>query len=534
MDRIFLAYALEDIDFAERLKAALEARGAEVRTNNDTSRVTANMDAGILSQVEQCPIFVILLSPTTHNSRWVVQAANMAYLLWQQHNVAILAPVRLTAVSGDDYLGIEYLRSLFTVDGVGVTPDVVADRIGALIAAPGQNASPATSAPIETERARGFGPGADHIRGVPPMPEKTPDTGGSAPATTSAPPAPAQPTPSPHLDEVGGAAKSPSPAFPSPPVLGYAPAAPPMQAYAPAPEERARGGGIAEGAFDVMATAYHPKEVVPRQWESLLIYLALDTPQALAAVAADATERLRGKAEQFRPVSAEGASRLKRGARLTIVPVVPGFEFNPPTITASWQEDVQRHEFRMRATTAAPGQAVNGAVTIFNGGLIFADIPVSLYVRQAAGRADLPGGFASQIVRAYRKVFASYSHKDADIVKMCKTAAETTGDRYLMDVTLLRAGQQWSDELLRAIGEADIFQLFWSQAAALSPHVTNEWRYALQLLPARPTFIRPVFWSREPYAIPTELTALHFERLDLAKMGFARAQPFWRGWLSRA
>ncbi len=286
-------------------------------------------------------------------------------------------------------------------------------------------------------------------------------------------------------------------------------------------------------ALDVACTAYYPKEIVPQKWESLLVYLALDQPETLAAVAADAAERLVRQADRFRPATAPGQSRLRKGAKLTIVPMLPGFEANPTSITTRWEEDVQRHEFRFRATTATPGQAMNGYVSIFAGGLLFAEIPVSIFVQQAAGRADIPGGFASQMVRAYRKVFASYSHQDGDIVRMCRAAAETTGDRYLMDVTLLRSGQQWNDALLQAISEADLFQLFWSKAAAASEHVANEWRYALQLLPNRPGFIRPVYWSSELFPLPPELAPIHFERLDLVKLGWVRPQPFWKAWFSR-
>ena len=300
--------------------------------------------------------------------------------------------------------------------------------------------------------------------------------------------------------------------------------------------EKAKESPAAEAgpALDVACTAYYPKEVVAQKWESLLVYLALDKPETLAAVAADASERLVRQGDRFRPASASGQSRLRKGAKLTIVPMLPGFEANPTSITTRWEEDVQRHEFRFRATTATAGQATNGYVSIFAGGLLFAEIPLSIFVQQAAGRIDIPGGFASQVVRAYRKVFASYSHADTDIVRMCRAAAEATGDRYLMDITLLRSGQQWNDALLEAIAEADLFQLFWSKAAAASDHVANEWRYALQLLPNRSGFIRPVYWSPELYPLPPELAPIHFERLDLVKLGWMRPQPFWRAWFGRA
>jgi hypothetical protein len=267
-------------------------------------------------------------------------------------------------------------------------------------------------------------------------------------------------------------------------------------------------------------TAYHPKEALVRQWMPLLVYVALDRPETLAAVAAAAAERLAGKREQFRAASSAEETWLRRGALLTLVPRLPGMRTNPPELTVAWEEDVQQHEFRVRAESARPGQSINGAVLVYTGPLLRAEVPVSIYVRASGTRTDLPEAFASAVARAYRRVFASYSHKDTAIVRACETAAASLGDQYLRDATLLHSGEHWDDRLLRAVTEADLFQLFWSRHAALSAAVAREWTHALTLAPARGHFIRPVYWSRTPYQIPPELQGIHFERLDLARLGW--------------
>lgn len=273
-------------------------------------------------------------------------------------------------------------------------------------------------------------------------------------------------------------------------------------------------------------TAYHPKEMPPRVWQPLLVYISLDTPAALARVSAAATDRLAGRRDQFRAASAAESTGLRRGSKLTIVPDIPGFRANPPEMTVAWEEDAQQHEFRLRAETARPGQAANGTVKIYMGPILRGEIPISIYVQPSGVTADLPDNFASVVARAYRKVFASYSHRDTVIVRTCETAAQTMGDRYLRDVTLLRSGEHWDERLLDAVTEADIFQLFWSEHAATSPAVEKEWRRALSLVPVRGQFIRPVYWSREPYRLPPELAAIHFERLDLARLGWSPARAF--------
>lgn len=272
----------------------------------------------------------------------------------------------------------------------------------------------------------------------------------------------------------------------------------------------------------VTFTAYHPREIAPREWQQMLLYIALDTPRTLAGVAADAEERLGNRKSDFRAAPAPTAAAIKRGTRLAIVPVLDGFTFNPPSLRVTWEEDMQRHDFRLRATSAAPGRAANGSIQIYRGVLLLAEVPISIYVRHAGERADIPSTFASIVARAYRRIFASYSHGDTLVVRSCESAAEALGDRYLRDVTLLRSGQQWDERLLRAIGDADIFQLFWSEKAARSLAVEKEWRHALAL--ARREFIRPVYWTRQPYAIPPELASIHFDRLDLARLGLTGAK----------
>jgi hypothetical protein len=89
-------------------------------------------------------------------------------------------------------------------------------------------------------------------------------------------------------------------------------------------------------------------------------------------------------------------------------------------------------------------------------------------------------------------------------------------------VRILRSGQDFDERLLDKIRDADLFQLFWSPNAARSQWVRREWEFALSLLAARESFVRPVYWSKQPYDIPSELAPLHFQRLDLARLGWGR------------
>lgn len=272
----------------------------------------------------------------------------------------------------------------------------------------------------------------------------------------------------------------------------------------------------------VTFTAYHPKELEQRQWQPMLFFLSLDTDAAHARVAAEAAERLASRLKTFRPAMSKDAVELARGMKLRLLPCVPGVRFNPAYMDVTWEQDVQRHEFQMRAETAIPRRAAEGAVHVYQGLVLRAEVPISVFVQPSIARLATPESYASAVARAYRKVFASYSHRDTPVVISCETSARSFGDTILRDALTLQTGQTWNDELIEMIKHADIFQLFWSRHAAISTFVTEEWRYALELLPNRERFIRPIYWTRTPYRIPPELSAIHFQQLDLSSMGWGR------------
>lgn len=275
-------------------------------------------------------------------------------------------------------------------------------------------------------------------------------------------------------------------------------------------------------ALDRVAfAAYYPKEVDRHRATPLLIYLALDEVGTLAKVAALAAERLTGRLNQYRSGLADARMALRRGAKLRLVPTIPGFRINPQWMDVTWDEDAQQHEFSIRAAAAPEERAAEGAVRIYQGLTLRAEIPLSIFVARKAGAAQTPDAFATAVARAYRSVFASYSHRDTPVVQSCEAAARAIGDRYLRDVMTLRSGQIWSDELKAMIAAGDVFQLFWSKHAAISPFVRQEWEYALTLQANRPGFIRPVYWSSAPHTIPHELSTLHFEPLSLTALGWS-------------
>jgi TIR domain/FHA domain len=288
-------------------------------------------------------------------------------------------------------------------------------------------------------------------------------------------------------------------------------------------------GGIVDD--DVGFTVYRPRFLVPRVWGTLLVFAHKTGPVVdpdLGPI--DPVEVVRARAEAHfgenaaPPARVDARSGLFRGARLRIVPDLPGIEFNPPEEELAWWEPVHEVSFRLRADAALIGSSVRGAVRIWCGPLLIGEVTLAITVR-TAGAAD-DQSVAERAPR-YRKIFPSYSHQDRAIVEGFEDAARALGDQYLLDVLALRAGERWQPRILELIAEADVFQLFWSSNSMRSQYCRQEWEHALAL--RRSAFVRPLYWEDplpEDMAQglpPADLREIHFVRVRSSRQPPARS-----------
>ncbi|HZD02345.1 MAG TPA: toll/interleukin-1 receptor domain-containing protein [Actinomycetes bacterium] len=191
--------------------------------------------------------------------------------------------------------------------------------------------------------------------------------------------------------------------------------------------------------------------------------------------------------------------------------------FNPPAQEVRWLEDLQRVAFRLQATSDAAGSSVLGAVEVRAGPLLVAQVPLSVRVRGADEPQERVEAMAASTAWLFSSVFASYAHEDDRVVRAFAEAYRGLGIDVLVDKASLRAGEDWQEALSRLIEKADLFQLFWSEAASRSRHVAEEWQRALSLQGRKgERFIRPVYWSSPWPPPPAQLAHLHFASLDLA------------------
>jgi hypothetical protein len=80
----------------------------------------------------------------------------------------------------------------------------------------------------------------------------------------------------------------------------------------------------------------------------------------------------------------------------------------------------------------------------------------------------------------------------------------------------LHAGQDWQQALSWLLEKADLFQLFWSEAANQSPYVAEEWQHALLLQDRKgERFIRPLYWTSRWPTPPARLAQLRSQHSTL-------------------
>lgn len=274
----------------------------------------------------------------------------------------------------------------------------------------------------------------------------------------------------------------------------------------------------------VQFTAYRPKFVRPGKWTKMLVFAHLEDRPAwldedelspLEELEKQAERMLGSQIEDYRRSTDDSRLVVPRDGEITLIPQVDGIEFNPPRRVFLWKDGVSIHHesFDLRAASVLDGKVAGGRLTIFLGYLILAEISLSIRVdsRKVPPKQSASLARQREAAKPYRRIFASYSHRDLVIVETMERHARSLGDEYLRDWVHLRSGEIWNTRLQEMVRQADIFQLFWSSNSATSKYVENEWRYALDL--KRPLFVRPTYWEIPMPPPPDQLRHIHFHRL---------------------
>jgi serine/threonine protein kinase len=298
---------------------------------------------------------------------------------------------------------------------------------------------------------------------------------------------------------------------------------------APEPDPRQPETVTHRRVEEVQFTIYRPRAVAPNVWRPLLTFMHLadrrpdappHTPSPSEQVQILAERALGSEAKDFHSRTADARQGVPRESEVTLVPSMPGVEFNPPRRVVRWVQDVQQETFLLRASPSLDRTMARGRLSAYIGVLLIAEVDLTIQVDSALATRDADEAPQPVRVVPYRKIFASYSRRDGEIVRQFEVFARAMGDRYLIDQCDLRAGEEWREGILRLIDEADVFQLFWSRhVLQKSQELRREWEYALSL--RRPSFIRPTYWEHPFPELPAQglppetLRKLEFQRISI-------------------
>ena len=263
-------------------------------------------------------------------------------------------------------------------------------------------------------------------------------------------------------------------------------------------------------------------------WQELLVYIYFE--YALDKVLDDFERRKQSLLGTYSGTTAARQYQIPRDSLLTIIPEIPSVVCNPPSLQFRMTEDYHCLQFRVMhqptplVENLGRGR-IYGAICIYLETLLIGEITVdsgweipnamplmstSLVstIAPQFGADENKEGFKRQTAQQFRKIFASYSHKDIPIVKRLEKAYRVLGDDYWRDFQKLRSGENWSDAIEQAINECNVFQLCWSSNAKTSEYVNIEWRAALKR--KLEGLIRPIYWEKPLPEPPRELSHLHF------------------------
>lgn len=261
-------------------------------------------------------------------------------------------------------------------------------------------------------------------------------------------------------------------------------------------------------------STFYPGIIKPNQSYALMTFVHLESVLDRVREIAAGYAGMMGDQQQGETTASKIVVGV--GSLITFVPVVPGLRFDPPEQAATWQPPYQSATFLFTTPTSLSADLV-GQVKVYQGPLIIGEIPVCMKVLAA----DVPAATGLDTHASFERydpIFASYSHSDTPVMEYFRRLRAATGQKMLVDIYDLRAGEHWADRLLEMIDESAVFQLFWSKHSAQSKYCRQEWECALQYVESRPRFIQPVYWNTPMVLPPPELADLHFQRVPLPPM----------------
>jgi hypothetical protein len=131
---------------------------------------------------------------------------------------------------------------------------------------------------------------------------------------------------------------------------------------------------------NVQFTVFRPRELVPDEWQPLLAFTHLASERSDAEVKRQAEAVLKHAIAEYRQVVQDAQDAVPRDEILTLVPQVPGVEFEPAERDFPCRGTVHLEMFLARALPQLPAQTARGKLSVHLGTHAIAELPLTMVV----------------------------------------------------------------------------------------------------------------------------------------------------------
>lgn len=263
------------------------------------------------------------------------------------------------------------------------------------------------------------------------------------------------------------------------------------------------------GQKNLFFTAGYPPRVPVEAWRRLMVYM--HTEPGIESFRDEAVK----SADPASPFSQRAANKKDNWSRstyrITLLPEAPGVRFNP-ALQSLWSvEDYDRVPFNFQGGPELTNRTVSGQITAYIGLVELTRIPFEITFGEPASSPESAAGeLQFSQGKIYQRIFASFASDDREVTESVVKTVTALGDDVLMQCLTHRDGKDWQSEMKSLIDQAEVFQLFWSDHAARSARVKQEYTYALQRAGGNRNFIRLIYWHTPVPKPPSPLQHLSF------------------------